>query len=89
MVQEEIQFKYISYLELWQPFCTAEQNHLCNFSRGYFEEQLGNYFELGGGVIFFKISYLELWWPACSVERDHLDNFSGGHYGEHFCETIF
>ena len=24
-------FKDISFLELWQPFCSAEQNHLCNF----------------------------------------------------------
>ena len=32
-------FKDISYLELWQPFCSAEQNHLCNFGRRYYEEQ--------------------------------------------------
>ena len=32
-------FKDISYLELWQPFCSVEMNHLCNFSRGYTEEQ--------------------------------------------------
>ena len=32
-------FKDISYLELWQPFCSAEQNHLCNFSGGCYEEQ--------------------------------------------------
>ena len=34
-------FKGISYLELWQPFCSAECNHLCNFSRlrGYYKEQ--------------------------------------------------
>ena len=32
-------FKGISYLERWQPFCSAEQNHLCNFGRGYYEEQ--------------------------------------------------
>ena len=31
-------FKDISYLELWQPFCSAERNHLCTFGRGY-EEQ--------------------------------------------------
>ena len=24
---EEMPFKDISYLELWQPFCSAEQNH--------------------------------------------------------------
>ena len=28
-------FKDISYLELWWPFCSAEQNHLSNFGRGY------------------------------------------------------
>ena len=32
-------FKDISYLELWWPFCSGEQNHLCNFGRGYYEEQ--------------------------------------------------
>ena len=31
--------KDISYLELWQPFCSVERNHLCNFGRGYHEEQ--------------------------------------------------
>ena len=39
MVQEEIPFKGISYLKLWQPFCSAERNQLCNFGRGYQEEQ--------------------------------------------------
>ena len=32
-------FKYISYLELWQEFCSANQNHLLNFGRRYHEEQ--------------------------------------------------
>ena len=32
-------FRSISYLEHWQPFCTAEHNHLCNFGRGNPEEQ--------------------------------------------------
>ena len=39
VIQEEISFKGFSYLELCQPLCSAEQNHLCNFSRGYYEEQ--------------------------------------------------
>ena len=39
MVQEEMPFKGISYLELWQSFCSAERNHLCNFGKGYYEEQ--------------------------------------------------
>ena len=32
-------FKDISYLELWQPLCSAEWNHLCNFGRWHHEEQ--------------------------------------------------
>ena len=32
-------FKDISYLELWQPFCSAEQNHLSKFGRGYHKEK--------------------------------------------------
>ena len=39
MVQEEIGFKDISYLELWRPFCSAEPSHLWNFSRRHHEEQ--------------------------------------------------
>ena len=31
-------FKAISYLQLWWPFSLAEWNHLCNFSRDYYEE---------------------------------------------------
>ena len=27
-------FIEISYLQLWLPLCSAEQNHLCNFGRG-------------------------------------------------------
>ena len=32
-------FKGISYLELWQPICSAERNHLCNIDKGLPEEQ--------------------------------------------------
>ena len=39
VVQEEMSFKDISYLEIWRPFCSAEQNHLCNSSREHHEEQ--------------------------------------------------
>ena len=31
--------KDISYLVLWWPLCSADWNHLCNFGRGYYEEQ--------------------------------------------------
>ena len=39
VVQEEISFVDISYLELWQPFFSAEQNLLCNFVRGHYTIQ--------------------------------------------------
>ena len=39
MAQEEISLKDMSYLELWQPLCSVEQNHLCNFVRRHNEEQ--------------------------------------------------
>ena len=32
-------FRDISYLELWWPFCSGELNNLCNFGRGYQEEE--------------------------------------------------
>ena len=31
-------FKDGSGLELWQPFCSAEWNHLSKFGRGYYED---------------------------------------------------
>ena len=31
--------KDISYLELWWPLSSVEQNHLCNFGRVHHEEQ--------------------------------------------------
>ena len=40
VVQEEMTFKGISYLELWQPVCSAERKNLCNFGRGYQDEQI-------------------------------------------------
>ena len=39
VVQEKMLFTGISNLELWQPFCSAEGYNLCNFGRGYLEEQ--------------------------------------------------
>ena len=35
VVQEEMPFKDISYLELWGPLCSLDQNHLCSFGRLY------------------------------------------------------
>ena len=39
VVQKEMMFKENSYLELWQPHCSADPNYLCNFVRRYHEEQ--------------------------------------------------
>ena len=38
VVQEEMPFKDISYPELWQPLCSVEQNQLCSFGPGLYEE---------------------------------------------------
>ena len=37
--QEEIPIKGISYLNIRKPFSSVECNQLCNFGRGYYEEQ--------------------------------------------------
>ena len=70
-------FKDISYLELWRPFCSGEQNHLCNFGRSHHKEQ---FCEI--------ISYLELWPPFCSAEPIYLCNFDRGYSEVQFCEII-
>ena len=40
MVQNEMSFKDTSYLELCQPLCSVDWNHLCNFCRRVHEERL-------------------------------------------------
>ena len=55
-------FKDISYLEIWQPMCSAKRNHLCNFGRGYQEEQ---FCEI--------ILNLDQWFRRC-----HLKDFLSG-----------
>ena len=50
-------FNGISCLELWQPFCSVERNHFCNFGRGYLKEQFCEFFFDFGSVVremFFK-----------------------------------
>ena len=39
VVQEEKSFKDISYLELWQPICSVDWNHLCTIGRRHHEKQ--------------------------------------------------
>ena len=67
---------------------------MCNFGRGYHEEQFCDiilnldYGSGSGRDGVYKISYLELWRPLCSAEGNHLCNFGRGHHGEHSCEVI-
>ena len=39
-------FKDISYLELWLRFCSSKWNHLCNYGRGYNEQQFCDSFRI-------------------------------------------
>ena len=79
-------FKDISYLELWWPFSSVEQNHLCNFGRVHHEGQFCEIFEFGPvdqeEMLFKDISYLELWWHHCSAKWNHLCNFRRMHHEE-------
>ena len=58
-------FEVFYYQDSWQPFCSVEYNHLCNFGRGYYEEQfceiILNLVIGSGADVVYKISYLELW----------------------------
>ena len=40
-------FKGIYYLELCQPCCSAERNHLCNFGREWCEEHFCEIMDFG------------------------------------------
>ena len=39
VVKEGMWFKDISYLDLWQPLCSVDWYHLCNFGRRHHEIQ--------------------------------------------------
>ena len=57
VIQEETSFKDISYLELLQPICSVNWNHLCNID--YFEFETVVQEEMA----FKGISYLKLYEP--------------------------
>ena len=81
-------FKDIAYLELWQPLCSVDWNHLCNTGRRH-EEQPCDFFELGPvaqeEMSYKGISYLERFGLA---EHNHLCNFRRGYQDKKFCEII-
>ena len=75
-------FNDISYLELWQPCCSAECNLLCNFGRGFNEEQfyeiilnLGQWFRrrcclkdfLSGALAANLFGVAEPFMPICKI----------------------
>ena len=80
-----------SYLKLCQPF-SAEQNHLCNFARRYYEEQyceiilnLDQWFRRRCLIKIFLI-----WSSGCSfVQRSGpISQFGRGQQEEQFCKII-
>ena len=74
-------FKDMSYLELCRLFCSAEQNHLCNFLRGHNEEQFCE-FILNLGQWFRKRCCLKYFLSGALVAL----GFSGA---EPFREMLF
>ena len=80
-------FKEFSYLELWRPFCSVEQNHLCNFGRWQYAEQflqiifnLDQWFRRRCHLKYFLSRALAAYY---SVEWNHLCNVERGHHGEY------
>ena len=70
------------YLELWQPLCLVEQNHLCNLVECIMRHNSMKKFEsvpAAKKMLFKTISYLEVWLPLCSAEQNHLHNFGKGY----------
>ena len=66
-------FKGISYLDIW-PFCSAECNHLCNFGRGYYEEQFfEKYFEFGS-VVQEQLLFKSVFYYSCNFAQFKLKN---------------
>ena len=70
-VVQEMSFKEISYLELWQPLCSVDWNLVCNIGRRHHEEQPCEISVVQEEMLFKGISYLELWQPFCSAEHNH------------------
>ena len=91
VIQEEILFKDISYLELWQPYCSTECNHLCNFGRGYHEEQFCEII-LNLDKSFRRRCFKDLLSRALAVlvfsGAEPFMQFCIGHYWSHSCEII-
>ena len=82
--------KDISYLELWQPYYSAKQNHLFNFSRGHNEEQFCEFISNLGQL--FRRCRLKNFLSGvlvapCSMEQNLKCKLERGH-NEHSCADI-
>ena len=87
---KEMSFQGISYLELWQPLCSADRNHLCNCNRHHekqFFEIIFNVDQWFRRKFLFKVFLI---WSSRSsfVQPFYLCNFCRGYYEEQFCEII-
>ena len=93
MVQEERTFKDISYLELWWPFCSAEQNHWCNFEREWQEEHFCEII-LNLDRWFRRRCILKIFlsWSSCGFfaqrRKISCSNFGREYQEDQFCEII-
>ena len=84
-VLQEMSFKDISYLELWQLLSSMELNHLRDVVRVQHEERF-NLNQWFWRCTFKDISYLGLWLPVCSADRMLLYHFGKRYHEEQFCE---
>ena len=82
----------ISYLELWQPFCSEERNHLCNLvenvMRNIFYEiilNLGQWFRRCHLKDFLSEALVAL---LFSGAEPFMQFFRKRHHREHSCEVI-
>ena len=85
-------FKDISYLELGQPFGSAEWNHLCNFRRGGHEEQVCEIILNLGQWFTRRCCFKDFLYGALAAllftGAEPFMQFERGHHREHSCEVI-
>ena len=49
------------YLELWQPSCSVERNHLCNLKEGIMGNIHVKLYEFGGDVVYWFYFFLRFY----------------------------
>ena len=92
-VQEEMSFKAISYLALWQPLLQWSGTICAILEEGIMQEEQFCEIILNLGQWFrkrchLKKSYLELLWPLYSLERNAFCTLSRRHYAKPSCKVI-